>query len=366
MFRSLVIAPTSVREAVLSQPLIARLARRGEVIAVAASPDVAPVYRAMGAAVAQVYELPLRPGRVDWSLRRSVGANWRRRYDVAYVLSDALPDALLPWFAGVPRRIGHAGARRPLLINEPPVGPQPASGVARFLALAGEPEGEPPQPVLTPAPERLGAACESFGLKPGGYWVLAPGGDGAPARCWPPAHHARLMQALHARTGSPVLLMGSGQDVALAQHIAAEAVGVPSLVLAGTVGLDDAMALLAASGGVLASDNGWMQLASALGVPQVALFGPTSPDDCGPLHGHTRVAQLEPAHAPACVPCGANSCPQGHGRCMADLRPDPVLDALLAQARSAAEAPLPIPPRRVSVPAATPIDMPVSLAAVGA
>ena len=51
MFRSLVIAPASVREAVLSQPLIAALARRGEVIAVAASPSVAPVYRAMGAAV---------------------------------------------------------------------------------------------------------------------------------------------------------------------------------------------------------------------------------------------------------------------------------------------------------------------------
>lgn len=366
MFRSLVIAPASVREAVMSQPLIATLARRGEVVAVAASPDVAPVYRAMGVAVAQVYELPLRPGRVDWSLRRSVGANWRRRYDVAYVLSDALPDALLPWFAGVPRRIGHAGSRRPLLINEPPVGPQPRSGVARFLALAGEREGALPQPALAPAPERLATVCEAHGVKPGGYWVLAPGGDGAPARCWSPGQHAQLMRQLHGRTGCPVLLMGSGQDVALAQHIAAEAAGVPSLVLAGSVGLDDAMALLAASAGVLAGDNGWMQLASALGVPQVALFGPTTPDDCGPLHRHTRVLRLEPAVAPVCAPCNARSCPPGHGRCLRDLGPDQVLEALLAQARQAAEDPLPSPPRRVGASTAVPAETSGRLAIVGA
>lgn len=366
MFRSLVIAPASVREAVLSQPLIAALARRGEVIAVAASPSVAPVYRAMGAAVAQVYELPLRPGQVDWKLRRSVGSNWRRRYDVAYVLSDALPDALLPWFADVPRRIGHNGSRRLLLINEPPVGPQPSAGVARYLALAGEAAGELVRPALQLASQRLGAVCEAHGLQPGGYWVLAPGSDGAPARGWPPGHHAQLMRQLHAHTGSPVLLLGSGQDVALAQHIAAEAVGVPSLVLAGAIDLDDAMALLAAAAGVLAGDNGWMQLASALGVPQVALFGATTPEDSGPLHPHTRVLQLEPARAPACAPCGARSCAPGHGRCLADLQPQPVWNALLAQAHAVAE--LPAPSQRLSPPAqaATPIVAEAGLAVAGA
>ena len=45
--RSLIIAPQWIGDAVMSEPLLARLAVRGERITVAALPWVAPVYRAM-------------------------------------------------------------------------------------------------------------------------------------------------------------------------------------------------------------------------------------------------------------------------------------------------------------------------------
>ena len=186
MFRTLIIAPTSLREAVMTQPLIALLARRGEVLAVAATPAVAPVYRAMGRTIAQVYELPFGSGRLDWGLRRSIGAGWRRRYDVAYVLAERWFDALLPWFAGVPRRVGWAGGPlRSRLLNAalPETADTPASGVARFLALAGDDEAQPQPPELALVPERVIALCQSHGLQPGGYWAIAPGADEAPARC---------------------------------------------------------------------------------------------------------------------------------------------------------------------------------------
>ena len=47
MTRSLVIAPQWIGDAVMTEPLLARLAARGDVISVAALPWVAPVYRAM-------------------------------------------------------------------------------------------------------------------------------------------------------------------------------------------------------------------------------------------------------------------------------------------------------------------------------
>ena len=65
---TLVIAPQWIGDAVMSEPLLRTLADRGEQLAVAALPWVAPVYRAMP----QVAEGASSPshGRLDWSARR--------------------------------------------------------------------------------------------------------------------------------------------------------------------------------------------------------------------------------------------------------------------------------------------------------
>ena len=64
--RSLVVAPQWIGDAVMSEPLLARLAARGERITVAALPWVAPVYRAMPQ-VGEVIELPFAHGRLDFA-----------------------------------------------------------------------------------------------------------------------------------------------------------------------------------------------------------------------------------------------------------------------------------------------------------
>ncbi|MBC8058703.1 MAG: lipopolysaccharide heptosyltransferase II, partial [Rhizobiales bacterium] len=69
MTRSLVIAPQWIGDAVMSEPLLARLASRGERVTVAALPWVAPVYRAMPQ-VAEVIELPFAHGRLVGAARR--------------------------------------------------------------------------------------------------------------------------------------------------------------------------------------------------------------------------------------------------------------------------------------------------------
>jgi len=331
MYRSLIIAPTSLREAVMSQPLMAALARRGEVLTVAATPTVAPVYRAMGRTIAQVYELPFGPGRLDWGLRSVIGRNWRRRYDVAYVLAERWFDALLPWFAGVPRRVGWAGGPlRRRLLNEglTESAEAPTSCVARFLALAGDESALPQPPVLALQPERVMAACQAQGLQPGGYWAIAPGADEAPARCWPPSRYADLIRQLHERSGLPSVLIGGGKDVALAQHIVAHAAPAPSRSLAGLLTTDAAAALIGGSAGLIGNDNGWIQLGAALGVPQVAVFGPTATDEVQPFAAHVRTLRLAPSAELHCAPCAERACREGHQRCLADLGALQVIDAL--------------------------------------
>ena len=77
MTRSLVVAPQWIGDAVMAEPLLAALARRGESLTVAALPWVAPAFRAMPQ-VGEIVELPFAHGRLDWAKRRRVAATLAR------------------------------------------------------------------------------------------------------------------------------------------------------------------------------------------------------------------------------------------------------------------------------------------------
>ncbi len=324
--RSLVVAPQWIGDAVMSEPLLRALADRGETLTVAALPWVAPVYQAMPQ-VAEVLELPFAHGRLDWSARRRLGRELRGRFERAYVLPNSLKAALIPWFAGIRRRIGYHGEGRYGLLNErrPNPGGRPPM-VAFYRALAGEPAGDE-TPRLSFSTERTAAAAARHGLQPGGYWVFAPGAEYGPAKIWPPAHYAELARGLHAASGLPVVLLGSGKEAALCEEIASAAAGV-CRVLAGKTSLVDAMALIAAARGVVSNDSGLMHVAAAFRVPQVAVFGSTSPEHTPPLSPRARVLWLKDELQLDCMPCFERTCRYGHYRCLAGVAPARVQKAL--------------------------------------
>ena len=313
--RSLVVAPQWIGDAVMSEPLLARLAARGERLSVAALPWVAPVYRAMPK-VGEVIELPFAHGRLDWAARRRIAAELRGRFDAAYVLPNSLKSALIPWLAGIPKRIGYAGESRLLLLNQRlpnPSGRPPM--VAFYSALAGEPPPIGERPLLEFLSSVLDSVTNKAGVVRGAYWVFAPGAEYGPAKCWPAEHYAALAGSLRDRHGLPVLLLGSGKEAALCEQIAAAAPGA-CRVLAGQTALIDAMALIAAARGVVSNDSGLMHVAAAFGVPQVAVFGSTSPEHTPPLNPHAKVLWLKEELQLDCAPCFDRVCRFGHTRCL--------------------------------------------------
>lgn len=327
MTRSLVVAPQWIGDAVMSEPLLARLAARGEVPTVAALPWVAPVYRAMPQVV-RVIELPFAHGRLDWSARRRVAADLRGRFDVAYVLPNSLKSALIPWLAGIPKRIGYRGEGRVVLLNERlpnPTGRPPM--VAFYGALAGEPAREGERPRMTLSQPVLDEATTAAGVRPGAYWVFAPGAEYGPAKCWPAGRYAELARSLHRQHGQPVLLLGSAKEAALCEQIAARAEGA-CRVLAGKTSLQDAMALIAAARGVVSNDSGLMHVAAAFGVPQAAVFGSTSPEHTPPLNPRARVLWLKDELKLDCAPCFDRVCRFGHTRCLTGVDAERVALAL--------------------------------------
>ena len=318
MRRTLVIGPQWIGDAVMTQPLMARLHARGEAISVAALPWVAPVYRAMPQ-VTEVIELPFAHGRLDWAKRRAVAASLKGRFDAALVLPNSIKAALIPWLARVPLRIGYQGEGRPWLLNRRlpnPLGRPPM--VAFYSALAGEVSESTEHPVLQFDEATLRQATEAVGVEPRAYWVFAPGAEYGPAKCWPAERYAELARALFAAHGQVVVLLGSGKEAALCEEISAAAPGA-CRVLAGKTSLIDAMALIAASRGVVSNDSGLMHVAAAFGVPQVAVFGSTSPEHTPPLNARAEVIWLKEELQLDCMPCFERTCRFGHTRCLTEV-----------------------------------------------
>jgi heptosyltransferase-2 len=348
MTTTLVIAPQWIGDAVMSEPLLASLAARSEQVTVAALPWVAPVYRAMPA-VAAVEVLPFAHGRLDWSARRALGRRWRGRFDTALVLPNSLKAALLPWLAGVPVRAGYLGEQRRLLLNRRlpnPAGRPPM--VAFYHALAGltgqrgghagrrhgavqagayATEHTAPAPRLEVAAALVAAAQARHGLQGRPYLVFAPGAEYGPAKCWPAEHYGELARRLATEQGCSVVLLGSGKEAELAGRIAALA-GPGCVALAGATSLDDAMALIAGAIGMVSNDSGLMHVAAAFGLPQVAVFGSSSPEHTPPLNPRARVLWLKHEIGLDCSPCFERSCRYGHTRCLVEITPQRALDAL--------------------------------------
>ncbi|MFZ2650011.1 MAG: lipopolysaccharide heptosyltransferase II [Burkholderiaceae bacterium] len=336
--RTLVVAPQWIGDAVLSEPLLAALAARGEQLTVAALPWVAPVYRAMPQ-VGGVLEWPFAHGRLDWAARRGIAAGLRGQFDAAYVLPNSLKAALIPFLARIPQRCGYVGEGRVLLLNRRLPNPAGRTPMAQFyLALAGAHDAPVPSPRLSLGAQSKAAARAQVGAS--AYWVFAPGAEYGAAKCWPAEHFAALARALFERDATPVLLLGSPKEAALCEAIAGSA--APACrVLAGKTTLLEAMALIAAARGVVSNDSGLMHIAAALGVPQVAIFGSTSPLHTPPLNPRAQVLWLKDELGLDCAPCFERTCRFGHTRCLVELVPQRV-EAALLQALQAGVAGAPL------------------------
>ena len=331
MTNSLIIAPQWIGDAVMTEPLLRRLAARGERLAVGALPWVAPVYRAMPQ-VAEVIEFPFAHGGLQFKARRALAKNIEGRFDKAYVLPNSLKSALLPFLASIPERVGYLGEARVGLLTHRLKNPRDKPPmVAFYSALSGEGGLLDDRPELHMDAALAEATLQGLGLQRGAYIVFAPGAEYGPAKRWPASHFAELA----ANLGLPVVLLGSAKEAALCNEIAAPVNAVQAskcLNLAGKTSLPQALSLIAGSQSTVSNDSGLMHVAAALGVRQVAIFGSSSPLHTPPLNDKASVLWLkaDPAYQPPldCAPCFARECPLGHTRCLHDIGAGRVLDLL--------------------------------------
>lgn len=327
MPRILVISPNWIGDAVMAQPLLQRLraAHPDRPIDVLAPPPVAPVWRQMRE-VDDVIPTTFRHGalqlRERWRLARELK---RRGYAEAYVLPNTLKYALIPWLAGIARRIGYKGESRYGLINVMHHDDAPPRPMVPFYAALANAPGAPlapaPRPALQVTPQQVSTACAKAGLLPDRPLVVfAPGAEFGSAKRWPPGHFAALAQAIVAHAPlAQVALLGSPKDRAVCDEVLAGVAGTPAaaavLNVAGQTSLAEAVALIGHSAAVVSNDSGLLHVASSLDRPVVAIYGPTDPDHAPPFSTVAAALSLRLD----CSPCRQRECPLGHHDCMRKL-----------------------------------------------
>jgi len=327
--RTLIVAPSWVGDAILSEPVIALLRDpyTEPVVDVLAPRWCAPVYARMRG-VGRVIENPFDHGRFDLAGRRRLAKQLREaNYARALVLPNSWKSALIPWLARIPQRIGYIGEGRYGLLTDARRLNAKAMPrlVERFAALTARPGGlvpMPPAPVLIPdAANRANAIHELRLSTSRPVAILCPGAEFGPAKRWPPTYFADLARRLLQRN-LQVWLIGSTSDALAASAVMAAAGNSAKQIrdLVGKTDLGTAVDLLSAGALVISNDSGLLHAAAAVGTPLVGLYGSSSPVYTPPLSENAYIAKIDIA----CSPCFQRECPLGHFRCMRELTPDTV------------------------------------------
>ena len=327
--RTLIISPNWIGDAVMAQPLLQllRTMHPRRAIDVLAPSWVAPVWRAM-AEVDHVIEAPFRHGKLQLRERWSMAQQLRQRgYTDAYVLPNTLKFALIPWLAGIPKRVGYVGEMRYGLLNvlHRHDKKTPLPMVQFYAALAGRTNTAAlPRPVLTVSEMQINAALATSGLAgTARLIVFAPGAEFGSAKRWPTAHFAQLASMIaQDDANARIVILGSAKDRDVGEEIVALAPAV--INLAGRTALSDAIALIAHADAVVSNDSGLLHIASALNRNIVAMYGPTDPLHAPPFSD----ASVSLFLGLDCAPCRQRECPLGHHRCMQDLSPPRAWQAL--------------------------------------
>ena len=284
---------------------------------------------------------------------RAIGAHAEAlaagRFDLAILFTNSFASALAASRAGIAERWGYRrDLRGRLLTRAVPVRRAPDAGATpesdsgarrraapqRLLPAAGRGPGHAAgrrrRAVASLAPpaaavERAAALLADAGVAAEARLVgFAPGAAYGSAKRWPPERVAGAIAGV-TRHGVRAVLVGAAADREIARAIQSAldpAVRASVVDLVGRTDVATLMAMLARCAVVVANDSGAMHVASAVGRPVVAIFGPTDERATAPMGPHTLVR-----HDVCCRPCLLRACPIDH-RCLRRIDAADVVEAV--------------------------------------
>ena len=311
-------------------------------LALAARPGLAPLFESV----------PGVDGVVRLESSGHAGARWRAdaralragEFDLAILLPNSFYSAWIVWKAGIPERWGYRSDFRRVLLTRSASRPRGKVHQGAFyqhlVHELGVSNGPLTPHIHVPRHDRQSAMAllEREGWDPSLPLVgLAPGAAYGFAKQWPPERFAAVARSLTSQ-GVSCVLVGRAEDRDAGRQVMAAfeqshddttEVRGRVLNLIGRTDIRQLMGLMTHCATFVANDSGATHLAAALGLPVVAIFGPTDERISAPLVSpHLRGSHAVVFHSVFCRPCMLRECPIDH-RCMKRIEPTRVIEAVL-------------------------------------
>jgi heptosyltransferase-2 len=334
----LIRATNWVGDAIMALPALQAVRKRfpQAEIAILALPYVADIYRGQGVADELIgYDRQGQHAGIQGKERLAAELK-AKNFATALLLQNAFDAAWIAWRAGIPERIGYDRDARGLLLTNairvPGAGEIPAHEKFYYLELlkrAGWIDALPDVSeisLLVTDEQSLRAEekLQSFGARRGAMRVaVGAGASYGSAKCWPPERFAVAINRLLSERKAEIILFGTPAEAAVSAAIQA-GLDQAALDLTGKTEIAELPALLSRCTVFLGNDSGAMHVAAAMGLPVVAVFGPTDPCGTAPVTARCTIVQEKPY----CSPCFLRKCPTDH-RCMTAIAPERVSDGVL-------------------------------------
>jgi heptosyltransferase-2 len=281
---------------------------------------ILPEYRRI--ALGEVKDIPV--------LRKTANQLKKMNFDLGLLLDNSFNSALLFYLARIPERWGYNHEGRGFMLTR------------RFTVRATDPvlhlkdyylnilkkaglSLKTDLPRLTVSGQTLLPAekiLKDHGLRPDRPIIaIKPGSSFGQARVWPVQHQTELIKKLTAEN-IQIVLVGSPRSREISEAIMT-GLKFNLVDLTGKLALEEVPSVLVRCRVFVGNDSGLTHLANFLGLPVVALFGPSDPETCGPTLPPVSILKK----SVPCAPCSYKACPYDH-RCLNNIQPDEVYQAI--------------------------------------
>lgn len=255
----------------------------------------------------------------------------KHHYDLAIILPNSFDSAVVPWLAGIPRRIGKCSDGRTLLLSgryqaqkiQPCHEVEYYLNLMRYFGITGS--CTQPHLCITPDEEcRTTALLADHGIQSHEFVIgINPGASYGSAKRWYPDRFATVARRLADEWSAKVVIFGGPGETDIATDIENRLEGT-AVNLAGKTSVRELMALIRRCNFFITNDSGPMHIAAACDVPLVAIFGSTDHTGTSPYNRNAVVVRKDVD----CAPCKLRECPTDH-RCMTEVTEDDVVQAAL-------------------------------------
>lgn len=272
-----------------------------------------------------------------WS-RKEVKKLRSLRPGAGILLNHSFRDTVMVKWAGIPELYGETARFRSWMLKRalkfPPRIPGDPDGThqtQRYLELVyamGAPRWQGERPVFIPKVKadelggEIGALCQHSALL-----AIAPGAAYGEAKRYP-AVNFRTVARYWIRHGGIVVILGARSEIDTANSVVVGLNADKCYNFCGKTDLQSLIVILQHSKCLTGNDSGLMHLASALGCPGIAIFGPTDWSDTAPVFSGW---ELLSAKWP-CGPCLRRQCPKvapgNNSPCLEAVPPSQVIRRL--------------------------------------